>query len=388
MSASGEEARCANSGFAHSARSITSKQFFSGLTDGVRRSFAAHIPLYAASAAIFGSLLLLLSFYHVSMPLSSGLFFLKLLAQLLLLAVPLVMAHDLYDLWRSGAPNGLAKILAVRMAERILKHDRFGNGVHAIITLTPMMMVFTVVKENITAINPFSWDKTFAEWDVALGAGHMPWQALQPLLDHPVIVIGFNLLYHLWFAAMFGLLIWQAFSKHATALRLQFLLTFCFVWFFGGSVLAIVFSSAGPCYYADLFAGPSPFAPQMTFLDRIGPDWIWSLAVQRDLWTSYVTGSGTIKGISAMPSMHVTIAVVNALLCWRVDRRLGIAAFVFAALIFLGSIVLLWHYAVDGIAGAVIACLCWAAAGTIVQRWHAYVQRRRDAGGEIAIQSV
>src|SRR6201999_3039933 len=117
----------------------------------------------------------------------------------------------------------------------------------------PMMIAFTAVKENITAINPFSWDGTFAQWDIVLGAGRMPWQILKPFFDYPAALIGFNLLYHLWFLVMFSLLIWQGFSQRATPLRLQFLLSYCFAWFFGGSILAIVFSSAGPCYYANLF---------------------------------------------------------------------------------------------------------------------------------------
>jgi membrane-associated phospholipid phosphatase len=93
-------------------------------------------------------------------------------------------------------------------------------------------------------------------------------------------------------------------------------------------------------------------------------------------------------GISAMPSMHVTIATLNALLCWRIDRRLGVAASAFAVLIFLGSIMLLWHYAVDGIAGVFIACLCWSAAGALVQRWNAHMQRRRETAREMAAQSA
>lgn len=386
MSVSDEELQ--HTGCIHSTTEITLKGFASTVAESVHRSFAAHIPLYVIAMAFSASSLLLLSFYRVSIHLGSGLFFLEMVGDLLLLWLPIVMALDVYRLWRAGAPGGLTRILAARMAERLLKDDRFGNGVHAVITLTPMLMAFTVVKENITAINPFSWDKTFAQWDATLGAGLMPWQIFQSILDHPAIIIGFNLLYHVWFVTMFALLIWQAFSKRATSTRLQFLLAFCFSWFFGGSVLATVFSSAGPCFYADLFQGPSPFAQQTAFLNHIGPHWIWSLTLQRDLWTSYATGSGAVEGISAMPSMHVTIATLNALLCWRIDRRLGVAASAFAVLIFLGSIMLLWHYAVDGIAGVFIACLCWSAAGALVQRWNAHMQRRRETAREMAAQSA
>jgi len=171
---------------------------------------------------------------------------------------------------------------------------------------------------------------------------------------------------------MFAILVWQIFAPRTGVLRLQFLLAFSFVWFFGGSVLAIIFSSAGPCFYDRLALGPSPYAAQAAYLHAIGPQWIWSLAVQDELWQSYLRGNGTVSGISAMPSMHVTIAVLNALLCWRVNRTLGIALWTFAATIFIGSIMLLWHYAVDSVAALAIAYACWRAAGFIARRWHSF----------------
>lgn len=355
--------------------SIPLRRLSSQIAANLRQTFAAHIPLYATSGLFFALSFALLAFYRVPMPLDSGLFFLQLVGELLLLWIPSLLAIDVYRLWRSGAPPGLVGILIKLTMSRLLKGDRIGNSVHALITLTPMMIAFTVIKENITAINPFSWDKTFAHWDLALALGHMPWQMLQSSLDHPIVTVVLNLFYHLWFFVMFGFLLWQGFSSRTNLLRMQFLLAFCFSWFFGGSILAIAFSSAGPCYYGNLFPGPSPFDAQTAYLNSIGPKWIWSLAVQRDLWVSYVTGDGVIKGISAMPSMHVTIAALNALLCWRIDRRLGIAATIFALMIFLGSIVLLWHYAVDGLAAFVIAGLCWLAAGAITQRWLDYIER-------------
>jgi membrane-associated phospholipid phosphatase len=41
---------------------------------------------------------------------------------------------------------------------------------------------------------------------------------------------------------------------------------------------------------------------------------------------------------------------------------------VFAAIIAVGSVLLAWHYAVDGYAGAAIALACWWLAGRLARR--------------------
>jgi membrane-associated phospholipid phosphatase len=318
--------------------------------------------------AFFAFALAVLARHGHGMPLSSALFFFELVLQCIFIWICALAAFDVLQLWRAGAPAGLGGILLERMSLRLLTGDRIGNSFHALLTLLPMMIAFMVIKENIATINPFSWDRTFEHWDRALGYGRLPWEILQPAFDHPAITVALNVCYHLWFFVMFGVLIWQAFSAWTSALRMQFLLAFALVWLLGGAVLATVFSSAGPCFYDKLFPGPSPFAEQMNYLHSIGPDWIWSLAVQDDLWHSYVTGTGDINGISAMPSLHVTVAVLIALFGWRVSPRLGIIFSGFAVAIFIGSVLLLWHYAVDGIAGAVIAWACWEVAGFATRR--------------------
>jgi len=207
------------------------------------------------------------------------------------------------------------------------------------------------------------------QWDRVLGFGRLPWEYLQPLLGHPPITTAINFAYDGWFLTMFAALFWQAFAKRASALRMQFLLAFSFAWFLAGNVLAVIFSSAGPCYYGRLHPGLiDPYAAQMKYLHATALQWpIWSIQVQDTLWRSYVTGHGEITGISAMPSLHVCVAVLLMLLGWRTNRWLGTALSVFAAFVVIGSVHLAWHYAVDGIAGAGLALVFWWAAGGLVR---------------------
>ena len=88
------------------------------------------------------------------------------------------------------------------------------------------------------------------------------------------------------------------------------------------------------------------------------------------LWDAYGAGHGVRlgSGISAMPSMHVASSVLFFLLARRVGRAAGWAFGIFALLIFVGSVHLAWHYALDGYVGAAGALLLWRAVGWALSR--------------------
>jgi membrane-associated phospholipid phosphatase len=137
-----------------------------------------------------------------------------------------------------------------------------------------------------------------------------------------------------------------------------------------GSLLATLLSSGGPVYFGRLTGLPDPYVPLMDYLQAAGEvSVVWALKVHDALWQSHMTGAYDFgSGISAMPSIHVATAVLFALLGWRVDRRLGIAFTVFAAVIMIGSVHLAWHYAVDGYLSAVLTVLIWRFCGWWVGR--------------------
>jgi len=335
----------------------------------IARTFRDHIPLYVCAFAFCIATLAIGQVWHVPLSPDASLFFLKLVPTFLMIGLSLGVLHRFAVLvWRERPARPLA-VMGEWLLDFLTGEDRAGNIFHSVVTLTPLMMSFAALKEVIPAIHPFSWDTTFMQWDRVLGFGRLPWEYLQPLLGHPPITTAINFAYDGWFLTMFAALFWQAFAKRASALRMQFLLAFSFAWFLAGNVLAVIFSSAGPCYYGRLHPGLiDPYAAQMKYLHATALQWpIWSIQVQDTLWRSYVTGHGEITGISAMPSLHVCVAVLLMLLGWRTNRWLGTALSVFAAFVVIGSVHLAWHYAVDGIAGAGLALVFWWAAGGLVR---------------------
>jgi len=229
---------------------------------------------------------------------------------------------------------------------------------------------FTVLKAAVPMAQPYAWDARMAAADAWLHGGTQPWELLQPVFGHPVMTAILNFNYHLWFFIVLATVYWLAFNLERRQLRMQFMLSFVLSWSLLGNVMAMLFSSVGPCYYGFLVPGADPFAGLMHYLrdaDKVIP--VMALQVQDTLWQDYATHSGTnALSISAMPSMHVASSVLLALLGWRLHRAAGIALTVFALLIQAGSVHLGWHYAIDGYAGAVGAIVIWTLCGKLAQR--------------------
>lgn len=162
---------------------------------------------------------------------------------------------------------------------------------------------------------------------------------------------------------------------------MRFLWVFFVSWAVGGNLLATWFASAGPCYYDTFSDGDNPFVPLFEYLNRADESYeIWALKTQAALLEAHQNSTAGIgAGISAMPSMHVASATLFALVGWQSGRIVGWAFVVFAALIYVGSIHLGWHYAVDGIAGVLLILALWSATGRLLLMDKALV-----AAGQVA----
>jgi hypothetical protein len=251
-----------------------------------------------------------------------------------------------------------------------LAGNRVGNTIHGLVAFVPLLIMFAALKPDITLIRPFTWDRTFMTLSSVMGFGRPYWELLQPILGHPPITVFLSVAYELWFPVMFGCFFWQLTRPVNDITRSQYLLSYAFAWFFGGFVLATVFSSAGPCYYDHVVSGANPYAPLLHYLRETSRQWpVWTVQVQDALWQSYLKGSGDVQGISAMPSMHLIVAALMALLAWRTNRNLGIIFTAFAFIILIGSIMLGWHYSADGLVGIALGYVFWTVAGKVAGMW-------------------
>lgn len=115
---------------------------------------------------------------------------------------------------------------------------------------------------------------------------------------------------------------------------------------------------------------PDPFVPLMDYLRAANEQYpLRAIQLQELLWRAYEDPEAAGLGISAMPSMHVSIAVLMALLGFSIRRWLGWAYTIFALAIVVGSVHLGWHYAIDAYVAAVATVGIWWLSGKVVRWW-------------------
>lgn len=212
-------------------------------------------------------------------------------------------------------------------------------------------------KLTIPVVHPFAFDRTLAQLDAALH-GQDPFRLLQ--VPNPVLR-AVDAFYYGWFPIFAAVMLWWGWQPPSLQRR-RFLLGMALLWT-ASAVLAVLVSSAGPIFYGPLTGDVARFAPAIQRLHEL--DLIaWSM--QGALWNAYqgVPGSDVIAGIAAFPSVHVALPTYLALSS-RGPVRWCFGAM--SALTFVGSVALLWHYAVDGYAGVLLALLAWRVAGWAVR---------------------
>jgi PAP2 superfamily len=249
--------------------------------------------------------------------------------------------------------------------------NRFSRGLVTLAAVFLFISSFATLKASITLVQPFAWDQAFDELDRWLHFGYRPWELLAPLLNYPPITTIISINYHAWFMGLALYWTYFAFDEKPGVLRTQSLMAFMLTWSFGGVGLAMLFSSAGPCFFGHLDLGHDPYAPLMTYLHTTGQTWpIWALDVQQWLWTNYENGTTDLaKGISAMPSMHNAQCLLLVLAVWNKARIVRNLAIIHGVLVFLGSVQLGWHYAVDAYLAWIVVGVAWVVSGAFARFW-------------------
>ena len=201
----------------------------------------------------------------------------------------------------------------------------------------------------------FVWDRTFADWDRWLHFGKLPHEWLEHVIAAPGALRLFDWLYFAWGLIMAGTLSAVLWAAPVERCR-QYVLTFLGTWILIGSVLAPLLGSVGPVFYSQLVTDPDPYSRLLS-----GIQGTQSAEVQALLWrATNMPGFIPATGISAMPSVHIAQATLIALLAWTsrcwAFRALGI---LFAVGMQIATVVLAWHYAIDGYVAAVLTWGMW-----------------------------
>jgi hypothetical protein len=221
-------------------------------------------------------------------------------------------------------------------------------GLAAGVTMAGLNMVaFMWAKPLLNRYVPFWADPWLAEFDRLLFLGQDPWRLLGWLNSMPMAIF-----YHRgWFALMIVTLL-MVLSRPPSPQKSAIMLSYFLLWSVAGPLIHVLLPAAGPVFYERLGYGDTFAAIPLPEEMAVMSDYLWSV------YTGAQFGPGS--GISAMPSLHIATTVWMVLAFTMFARRWTWIVAAPGALIFLLSISLGWHYAVDGIVGGLAALGCYA----------------------------
>jgi len=255
----------------------------------------------------------------------------------------------------------LRQKLALRSVTSSKNISRYLIGLMFLTAYCLFIGMFTSVKTSLSVIYGFQHDIFQADVDKAIFMDVDAWKILfepiHSLWTQPIIEFNYNALWHLH---TYLVLFMVATAHQTRGLRTRYLLSFMLVWVIVGNIFAGIFISAGPAFYGFVTGDEARFGEQLQMLATYAGS--SAVSFQDYLWTSYVNalpGFGT--GISAFPSVHVSVCALNTLFAFEVSRRLGYISLAYTLIIQVSSVYLAWHYFIDGLFGAaIVAAIYWA----------------------------
>lgn len=264
------------------------------------------------------------------------------------------------------------------------ERDRFASLLWPPLMFAGLMSSFNAFKQQVLIDAGFHIDAQLTAIDKALFFGTDPWRVTHALFSEPWMTLLLDRAYHLWFVPMsFGVIICALLGAQSYRLRTQYLLSYMTIWIGIGSVLAWFMPSAGPCFYNDYVGPQASFAELMRQLEAVravyGPDALGSHMSQEHLRSAFGNPALIIGGgISAMPSVHNGLSALFAIAGFSINRKLGWVMSVYAAIIWIASIHLGWHYAVDGLASIALTIAIWKTMGCLADRLERPIFKARN----------
>lgn len=265
---------------------------------------------------------------------------------------------------RTLNPALLIKAIDVRFST-CNEDGSLSRGIKAMGILYPLFFAFTAFKSLIPVLHTYSLDPLFAQVDFILHGNHYPHSLLGALNQSTIAVRFAEYIYYLWFLVVLMANGFAIFFDTDMKRRMRYLWASVLSWMIVGSLGATLLSSVGPIFYGHFYDGINPYQDiQNNFeIARQNGAILWPEAVNVLLDITRNNIICDLNGISAMPSMHVGISFLISLYAFAIHRKAGYIALAFTILIFLSSLLLGFHYAIDGYISCIAMATIWIICG-------------------------
>jgi hypothetical protein len=249
--------------------------------------------------------------------------------------------------------------------QRALTPSRLANLAIMSLFVALLLNTFGSWKLAIPQWAGFRWEAQLIDLSRAVHGGVTGWHFLQPALGRPAFTVVLDRVYYTWLPVFVGMVFWLGVWRGGSLARRRFVLALTLVWLGLGVVVATAGASAGPIFLDRVMPGSDAFHEMFDYLTRVH-QWVGLMTFEgRELlWAAHVGHWGDpFIGISAFPSIHVSMASLYVVALWGSGWARVLPASVYAVAIIVSSVHLGWHYAVDAYAGVVGAIVCWGVAG-------------------------
>lgn len=240
------------------------------------------------------------------------------------------------------------------------------------LTIPLFWSYFAPVKAMIPAVSGFWADPYLAATDRFIFLGADP-SALTHRLFGTLATRVVDVIYASWLPVILILAFLIAVRGDERS-RARFYAGWGLIWLLLGIGGAFALGSAGPIFGTRLGFGFEGLSERLHEINQAKP--LIAIMASDTLWANYQSGHTEIgNGISAAPSLHCAIAFFMALLA-RGTKLFPLAA-IYAAIIWIGSVHLGWHYFVDGLLSLAGVLLLWP-----------IICRLAGERGQVALESV
>lgn len=267
----------------------------------------------------------------------------------------------------------------IMITERLLKKLSPNKVIRVVLwslAISMTMGSFTAYKSLMPYDNPFSYDERFMQLDLLIFQNIAPWKLTHSMFENPISSWVIMQYYHLSFVIFWCCLAASIISRRLRKIRSMICLSTILSFIMIGCIAANYFSSAGPCYYKWVKSGSDPYQELRSRLEKQNLDLrrfsesmnLYSLDAQDYLLSASQAGRLVYGGgISAMPSMHVSTAVLAMIIGIHIGRVIGVVFALGVLLTWVGSIHLGWHYSVDGIVAFTMTLMIYKLTSVLVR---------------------
>jgi hypothetical protein len=268
----------------------------------------------------------------------------------------LLLGRTVWHLWRFRPEHPFG---SVWRDWRFVTRERGMVALPILLGYPVFMASFTVFKAHFPFFGQYHWDPALSRLDGVLHGG-LPGRFFAPWLGRLWFIIPIDRVYCSWALLNMAVLGWMAFSLDFR-LRRRFWTAFVLCWLLLGTVMALAFLSAGPCFYDQVSSG-GPYLDQMATLRQVNESVLLTSIRLQNVVRTHVD-AGAVAAASAMPSMHISMCALFTLAGWHRHRKLGLLLLAVTLLTQVACVALGWHYAIDGYVAAAGTCLIWWAVG-------------------------